>query len=68
MPLILILIFVGVPFLEIALFIEAGDIFGLWPTLAAIVATAIIGGALIRAQGLAAIGRAVWAGLRRLTA
>ncbi len=58
MPLILILIFVGVPILEVALFIEAGDIFGLWPTLAAIVATAIIGGALIRAQGLAAIGRA----------
>ena len=58
MPLILILIFIGVPVLEIAVFIQAGDIFGLWPTLAAIVATAIIGGALIRAQGLAAIGRA----------
>lgn len=58
MPLLLILIFIGVPVLEIALFIQAGDIFGLWPTLAAIVATAIIGGALIRAQGLAAIGRA----------
>jgi UPF0716 protein FxsA len=54
----LILIFIGVPILEIALFIQAGDIFGLWPTLAAIVATAIIGGALIRAQGLATIDRA----------
>lgn len=58
MPLILIVIFIGVPILEIALFIQAGDIFGLWPTLAAIVATAVIGGALIRAQGLATIGRA----------
>lgn len=58
MPLLLIFVFIGVPILEIALFIQAGDIFGLWPTLAAIVATAIIGGALIRAQGLAAIGRA----------
>jgi UPF0716 protein FxsA len=57
-PLLLILIFIGVPILEIALFIQAGDIFGLWPTLAAIVATAIIGGALIRAQGLATIDRA----------
>lgn len=52
------MIFIGVPILEIALFIQAGDIFGLWPTLAAIVATAIIGGALIRAQGLATIDRA----------
>lgn len=58
MPLILILIFIGVPIVEIALFIQAGDIFGLWPTLATIVATAIIGGALIRAQGLATINRA----------
>jgi len=57
-PLLLILIFIGIPILEIALFIQAGDIFGLWPTLAAIVATAIIGGALIRAQGLATIDRA----------
>ena len=58
MPLFLIIIFIGVPILEISLFIQAGDIFGLWPTLAAIVATAIIGGALIRAQGLATIDRA----------
>lgn len=58
MPIILILIFVGVPVMEIAVFIQAGDIFGLWPTLAAIVATAIIGGALIRAQGLATVARA----------
>lgn len=58
MPLILILLFIGVPVLEIAVFIQAGDIFGLWPTLAAIVATAVIGGALIRAQGLATIARA----------
>ena len=58
MPLILILLFVGVPVLEIAVFIQAGNIIGLWPTLAAILATAIIGGALIRAQGLATIARA----------
>jgi len=57
-PLLLILIFLGVPILEIAVFIQAGDILGLWPTLAAIVATAIIGGALIRAQGLATMDRA----------
>lgn len=55
---LLILIFLGVPILEIAVFIQAGDIFGLWPTLAAIVATAILGGLIIRAQGLATIARA----------
>jgi len=57
-PLLLILIFIGVPLLEIAVFIQAGDIIGLWPTLGAIVGTAIIGGALIRAQGLATLDRA----------
>lgn len=58
MPLLLIVIFIAVPILEIAVFIRAGDLFGLWPTLAAVVATAVIGAALLRAQGLAAIGRA----------
>ena len=58
MPLLLILFFVGVPILEIAVFIRAGDLIGLWPTLGAVVATAVAGAALLRAQGLAALGRA----------
>ena len=58
MPLLLILFFIGVPILEIAVFIKAGDILGFWPTLAAVVVTAIVGTALLRAQGLAALGRA----------
>lgn len=58
MPLLLILIFVGVPILEIAVFIQAGNLIGLWPTLAAVVVTAVAGAALLRAQGLAALGRA----------
>lgn len=58
MRLILILIFLGIPIAEIALFIQAGSLIGLWPTLAAVVATAIIGGAIIRAQGLAVLARA----------
>jgi UPF0716 protein FxsA len=56
--LLLILFFVGVPIAEIAVFIQAGEIIGLWPTLAAIVATAVIGAALLRAQGLATLERA----------
>lgn len=58
MPLLLILIFVGVPILEIAVFIQAGNLIGLWPTLAAVVLTAVAGAALLRAQGLAALRRA----------
>lgn len=58
MPLLLIIFFVGVPILEIAVFIRAGDLFGLWPTLAAVIVTAVVGAGLLRAQGLAALGRA----------
>ena len=46
---------VVVPIIEIALFIEIGGWIGLWPTLGIVVATAIAGAALLRAQGFAAI-------------
>lgn len=55
---ILLLLFIGVPIAEIALFIEVGDLIGLWPTLATVVVTAIVGTALVRAQGMAALARA----------
>lgn len=58
MPLIGLLIFLAVPIIEIAIFIQVGDLIGLWPTLACIVATAIIGGALIRIQGFAVLAQA----------
>lgn len=58
MPLLLILFFIGVPILEIAVFIQAGEILGFWPTLAGVVVTAVAGTALLRAQGLAALSRA----------
>ena len=49
---ILFLLFVSVPVLEIALFIEVGGWIGLWPTLAIVVATAMAGTSLLRMQGL----------------
>ena len=55
---ILFLFFVGVPIVEISVFIAVGDHIGLWPTLAAILITAAIGASLLRAQGLAALFRA----------
>lgn len=50
-------IFVAVPILEIALFIQVGGWLGLWPTLAIVVATAALGTVLVRRQGLAEISR-----------
>ncbi len=58
MGLLLLIAFIATPIAEIALFIEAGDRFGLWPTLAAVVLTAIIGTTLLRWQGLATWARA----------
>jgi UPF0716 protein FxsA len=53
----LLLVFVAVPILEIALFIQVGGFIGLWPTLAIVVLTAIVGTTLMRIQGLNALGR-----------
>ncbi len=52
---VLFAVFVGVPILEIALFIQVGGLIGLVPTLAIVVLTALIGTALMRAQGLQAL-------------
>lgn len=57
MGFILLLIMIGVPIGEIAVFIEAGDRFGLWPTLGAVILTAIIGTAFLRHQGLGVLRR-----------
>ena len=48
-------LFVAVPILEIALFIQVGGWLGLWPTLGIVVLTALLGTVLVRRQGLAAI-------------
>lgn len=51
----LFLIFLTVPLIEIALFIEVGGFIGLWPTLGVVVLTAIAGSTLLRSQGSAAM-------------
>ncbi|MBT5111029.1 MAG: FxsA family protein [Rhodospirillaceae bacterium] len=58
MGLILLLAFLATPIAEIAVFIEAGSRFGLWPTILAIIGTAILGAALLRWQGLSTWARA----------
>lgn len=49
-------LFVAVPIIEIALFIQVGGLIGLWPTLAIVVLTAILGSTLMRSQGTHAWG------------
>jgi UPF0716 protein FxsA len=56
--LLLLILFIAVPLVEVALFIQIGGWIGLWPTLAAIVATAVVGSAVIRHQGLSVAHRA----------
>lgn len=53
----LFLLFVSIPIVEIALFIQVGGWLGLWPTLAIVVLTAILGTFLVRAQGLMAMSQ-----------
>ena len=59
-------LFVAVPILEIALFIQVGGWLGLWPTLLIVVLTAALGTVLVRRQGLAELAR-VQASFERLS-
>lgn len=54
----LLLLLIVMPLVEIAVFITVGERIGLWPTLGLVVATAFLGAALLRVQGLAALGAA----------
>ena len=58
MPLLILALFIGIPLLEIAVFIQVGDVIGLWPTLATVVLTAVLGVSLLKRQGLSVLGKA----------
>ena len=57
MPILLLAAFIGVPLLEIAVFIQVGGLIGLWPTLGLVILTALIGSWQLRSQGLATLAR-----------
>ena len=57
MALILFLIFIVVPIAEVAVFIEAGRLIGVLPTIAITIGTAIAGSILMRLQGFSALNR-----------
>ncbi len=54
---ILLFLFLVVPLAEIATFIWVGERIGLWPTLASVIVTAVVGTALLRRQGFAVLRR-----------
>ena len=58
MALLVLTLLIGVPLIEIALFIQVGGWIGLWPTIATVILTALFGTALLRRQGLATLRRA----------
>ena len=47
----LILLFIGLPLIELALLIKIGTVIGFWPTMAIVVFTGILGASLARFQG-----------------
>ncbi len=55
MGIFLLAAFIGVPLIEIAVFVEVGAALGLWPTLGLVVLTAVLGTWQLRAQGLATL-------------
>ncbi len=54
---VLMLIFIAIPLLEIYLLIKIGGLIGAMPTIALVVLTAVVGVALLRAQGIATLHR-----------
>ncbi|SMX47123.1 FxsA family protein [Actibacterium lipolyticum] len=53
----LFVLFLAVPLIEIALFIQVGGLIGLWPTLLIVILTALLGTSLMRNQGALAMGQ-----------
>ena len=51
---VVLLLFMLVPLIEIAFFVIIGNAVGLWPTLAGVLVTAVVGSLVLRYQGMAA--------------
>ncbi len=58
MPLLILLLFIGLPIAEIAVLIKVADVIELGPTIGLIILTAVIGVTLLRRQGLQSMMRA----------
>ena len=56
MPFLLLLL--AIPVGEVFIFLEVGSVIGTWPTIGLIVGTAVVGGTILRWQGLQTLARA----------
>ena len=54
---LILLVMIIVPIVEIGVFIQAGDLIGLWPTIGMVILTALVGSALLRHQGITTLTR-----------
>ncbi len=54
MPLFLIVLFIVVPIAELYVIVQVGQLIGLWPTLALLLADAVLGSLLLKQQGRSA--------------
>jgi UPF0716 protein FxsA len=54
---IFLLLFVSIPIFELYLLIRVGSMIGALPTIGLTILTAVMGGALVRLQGLSVLGR-----------
>jgi len=50
---VLFVLFIAIPIIEIAVLIQVGELFGLWPTIAIVIASAWLGAKYVRQQGIA---------------
>lgn len=57
MRFILFILFVIMPFVELALLIKLGNVLGFWPTIAIVLFSAIVGAYVLHSQGLATMHR-----------
>lgn len=48
---------IALPIIEIAIFIKVGQTIGLFPTLALVIGAAVLGGLLLRQQGVSVLGQ-----------
>jgi UPF0716 protein FxsA len=53
----LLILFILIPIIEIGLFIQVGGAIGLWPTLAIVILTAVVGTSMLRKQGISTMTR-----------
>jgi UPF0716 protein FxsA len=52
-----LILFIGIPIVEIAILVKIGTLIGFWPTMLIVIATGILGATLARIQGFLVLNR-----------